>query len=408
MQPLLYLVHRIPYPPNKGDKIRSFNLLKTLNKHFNVYLGTFVDDPNDWQYQEEIKQYCTEVLLRPLNTRNAKLLSLSGLLTGKALSLPYYQDKQMQIWVDKVINSHQIKNIIIFSSPMAQYVEMDRFQHCIRIADFVDIDSDKWLQYSRNKVFPMSWVYAREAKKLAQFENTISAAFQQTLFATRDEMQHFAYLNPAQAKGLGYYKNGVDTNYFDPSLQYDNPYTDDVLPIVFTGAMNYWANVEAVCWFVKESLPRIREVLPQAHFYIVGSNPTSEVEHLSKNDGVTVAGTVRDIRPYIRFARVVVAPIRIARGVQNKVLEGMAMARPVVVTPMALEGIELCEGYQPLVAHNASDFAYLCLHILQEQKYAIPQLSARDLILQKYNWEENLLPVIQLFEREVHTKQRGH
>jgi sugar transferase (PEP-CTERM/EpsH1 system associated) len=398
MQALLYLVHRIPYPPNKGDKIRSFHLLKALSKQFNVYLGAFVDNPNDWQYQHELNQYCEAVMLRPLHERQTKLRSLSGLLTGKALSLPYYKDTQMQKWVNGTVRKNQISNIMIFSSTMAQYVEADRFRNCTRIADFVDIDSDKWLQYSRHKSFPMSLIYAREARRLMQYEAAISASFQRTIFVSRDEMQHFACLNPGQASRLGYYKNGVDTNYFDPSRHYDNPYPDEALPIVFTGAMDYWANVEAVCWFAQDSLPHIREVLPQAQFYIVGSNPTAEVRRLQEREGVVVTGAVREIRPYLRHARVIVAPIRIARGVQNKVLEGMAMAKPVVATPMALEGIELSQDYQPLVAHDARDFVCQCLHVLQEHLYDVPQLHARECVLQHYNWERNLVPVLRLFD----------
>ena len=390
-------MHRIPYPPNKGDKIRSFNLLKVLSKNFRVYLGTFVDDSNDWQYQGEINQYCKQSLLRPLNPNMAKLFSLSGLLTGKALSLPYYEDRKMHKWVNQVVFTYNVKNIIIYSSTMAQYVDANQFRNCTRIADFVDIDSDKWLQYSRNISLPMSWIYAREAKKLAQYEHTISANFHRTLFSTREEMYHFASLNPTQASRLGYYNNGVDTKFFDPYLQYESPYTENVLPVVFTGAMDYWANIEAVYWFAKDILPQIREVIPKAHFYIVGSKPTIEVKKLSEHEGITVTGTVRDIRPYLRYARVVVAPIRIARGVQNKVLEGMAMARPVVVTPMALEGIELKKDYRPLLANSASEFINQCVSVLQRTEYNSPQITARETVLQYYNWDNNLRPVIRLF-----------
>ena len=400
MQPLLYLVHRIPYPPNKGDKIRSFNLLKALNKRYSVYLGAFVDDPKDWQYRDEIQEYCTNVKLIRLDKRVAKLFSLSGLLTNKALSLPYYKNRQMQLWVNEIVCTYKINKIIIYSSIMAQYVEREPFHDCIRIADFVDIDSDKWLQYSRKKAFPMSWIYAREARRLAKFEQKISATFQKTLFATKDEMQYFASLHPTLNTRLGYYNNGVDTKYFDPFLQYNNPYSANVLPIVYTGAMDYWANVDAVCWFAKEVLPIIRDVMPQAHFYIVGSNPDPEVKVLSQNKGVTVTGAVRDIRPYIRYARVIVAPIRIARGVQNKVLEGMAMARPVICTSMALEGIELSKDYQPIIADNASKFINHCLYVLKEQQYNTLHLSARESVIKLYNWEENLLPLIQLLEIE--------
>ena len=404
MQALLYLVHRIPYPPNKGDKIRSYNLLKSLSKHYTIYLGAFVDDPNDWQYQDELKQYCAEIMLRPLPALRAKLRSLSGFLSGKALSLPYYKDRQMQTWVDETLSRYKINNIMVFSSTMAQFVDTENCQDCTRVVDFVDIDSDKWLQYSRKKSFPMNWVYAREAKRLAKYEQYISNVFQKTLFVSKDERQHFAHLNPTSAIRLGYYNNGVDTDYFNPLLDYDNPYPAEIIPIVFTGAMDYWANVDAVCWFVSESLPHIREIFPQVQFYIVGSNPTDEVRCLSQHEAVEVTGTVKEIRPYIQYARIVVAPIRIARGVQNKVLEGMAMARPVVSTSKALEGIELNDSYQPLIANDAKDFVSQCLEVLYDHKYNALQPLARECILSNYNWELNLESVIQIFVEEQNTK----
>jgi sugar transferase (PEP-CTERM/EpsH1 system associated) len=400
MKPLLYLVHRLPFPPNKGDKIRSFNLLKILSKHFKVFLGAFVDDEKDWKYQDEVNNYCEGMKLLPLNPKKAKLRSLSGFVTGKALSLPYYKDVKMQIWVNEIVSSMKIKNIMVFSSSMAQYVDSESYDGCVRIADFVDMDSDKWRQYSCKKPFPMDRLYAREAKRLTAYERKICDSFQKTLFVSSDEMQHFAIQNPGRETKLGFYKNGVNSVYFDPALELHNPYPESVLPIVFTGAMDYWANVDAVSWFVNSILKRIREVIPEVTFYIVGSNPCDEVLQLQKNDGVIVTGTVKDVRPYLKHALLVVAPLRIARGIQNKVLEGMAMAKPVVATPEALEGIEESEDYNPLVGHDEYEFSNHCLRILQSHDRNNPVNEARNSILKHYNWESNLASVIGLFDEK--------
>lgn len=400
----MYLVHRLPYPPNKGDKIRSYNLLKLLSRHFDIYLGSFVNDFKDWSYLEKVQEYCKETFIQPLEEKRAKLYSLTGLLSGKALSLPYYKDKKMQDWVDNIVHQKNIRKILIYSSTMAQYVEHDRFSDCIRIADFVDIDSDKWLQYSQNKSTPMKWIYSREASRLAQYERRIGGLFQKTLFATRDEMQHFSDLYPEMSDKIDYYNNGVDTCYFDPSLPFGNPYHDKDIPIVFTGAMDYWPNVDAVKWFAKNSFRIIREAFPQACFYIVGSNPAQEVQQLARQEGVFVTGSVEDIRPYIRFARIIVAPVRIARGVQNKVLEGMAMSRPIVMTPMALAGIEFSDDYTPTVASDPGEFAQCCLQILNSKNHEGFDSMARNSVLQNYNWDTNMRKVLQYLDKQPSIK----
>jgi len=398
MQSLLYLVHRIPYPPNKGDKIRSFNLLRVLSKKYKIYLGAFIDDAYDWRYLDEVKKYCEGILIRPLSENTAKLRSLSGFLTGSSLSIPYYKDKKMQTWVDNIVLSKGIGKIMVFSSTMAQYVEDKKYHECVRIVDFVDVDSDKWKQYSLHKKFPINWIYAREANKLAEYEFKICSMFYKTLFVSKNEMQHFVDLHPLQEFRVNYYCNGVDSDYFNPSQSYSNPYPENIIPIVFTGAMDYWANEEAVSWFVNTSLQGIRKAYPEVKFYIVGSNPTESVKNLETHEGVVVTGMVDDIRPYIRFARIIVAPIRIARGVQNKVLEAMSMARPIVASTIALEGIELNNNYQPFVADTEVEFVEQCIEIINDMAYDVLQNSARECVLKYYNWDQNLKQVLNYFD----------
>jgi len=397
MEPLLLLVHRIPYPPNKGDKIRSFNLLKSLAQQFRIYLGAFVDDYNDWQYHKILENYCVSLFLRPLNPVVAKIRSITGIFRQQPLSLPYYYDRRMQQWVSQMLAQNDIKNIMVFSSTMAQYVVSDNLKSCRRVADFVDVDSEKWLQYSNSASFPKNIIYKREAKRLATYEKNIANKFDYTFFVSKEEMTLFAKNNPECENRLRFYKNGVDTNYFNPIHTLENPFPKGSLPIVFTGAMNYWANIEAVSWFSTDILPRIIEIVPNAHFYIVGSNPSDGVLLLNRHTNITVTGAVSDIRPYMKYASVIVAPLRIARGIQNKVLEGMAMAKPIVATPAALEGIEKCINYKIPLAIDAKRFANECIQVLQNQKSDIPIPEARKCILENYNWEKNLRNVMSLF-----------
>ena len=173
MQKLLYLVHRIPYPPNKGDKIRSFHFLQALAQEFEIFLGAFIDDADDKQYVDALQPFCRESLCVDLQPVRQKIKSLQGLVSGEALSLPYYRNAELQAWVDKTIAEQGIERVLIFSSPMAQYVEKYPGLHVV--ADYVDVDSDKWRQYAVNKSWPASWIYSREAKKLLAFERRFAA-----------------------------------------------------------------------------------------------------------------------------------------------------------------------------------------------------------------------------------------
>ncbi|WFP50718.1 TIGR03087 family PEP-CTERM/XrtA system glycosyltransferase [Methylomonas sp. EFPC3] len=383
---LLYLVHRIPYPPNKGDKIRSFHFLQALLADYDIFLGTFVDDPDDRQYVGALADVCKQVCCVDLDPRLAKLKSVSGLLTNEALSLPYYRNAELQAWVDQTIREHSIDRALIFSSPMAQFVR--KHAALTVVADFVDVDSDKWRQYAQSKAWPARWVYRREAQKLLEFERVMAARTAATLFVSEQEARLFRSLAPEAADKITYVNNGVDIERFDPALSYQRPFSADMKSIVFTGAMDYWANVDAVKWFAEQVLPLILAKSPALRFYIVGSKPAREVLQLAENSAaVIVTGRVDDVRPYIAYADLIVAPLRIARGIQNKVLEALAMNKPVVVSSAGMEGIPITQDLQLAVADTAENYADRVLAFLENQ----PECgdSNRRFVQDRFGWAEN-------------------
>ncbi len=397
MPNVLLLVHRIPFPPNKGDKIRSYHLLRFLAQRHRVFLGTFVDDPHDAQYVDKVAAMCAGSVVLPMNTRLRKLASATGLLTGDALSLPYYRDARLQRWVDETIARERIDAVVVFCSTMAQYVEGAKYSHLTRIADFVDVDSDKWGQYASRAKGPAAWVYAREARRLLAYERRIAAEFDATLLVTDSEAALLRKLAPEAAAKISHYENGVDTGYFDPSLPFENPYPPGGPVLVFTGAMDYWPNAEAVTWFADEVLPLLRRERPDLRFAIVGSNPGEAVRALGARDGVVVTGRVRDVRPYLRHAAVAVAPLRIARGIQNKVLEALAMARPVVCTPAAAEGLRP----SPLIAAATAEApAELASRVLASLECGVVR-AHRDYVVAHYGWDVNLSVVERLLVQTV-------
>lgn len=386
---LLYLCHRIPYPPNKGDKIRSFNLLKALSEKYQVYLGCFIDDDYDFQYIDKLADWCVEYKCRKLRKSVAKLRGLTAFLTGKPITLPYYADYELQNWVHQTITKHQIDTVMVFSSSMAQYVDFPQYVHLHRVIDFVDVDSDKWRQYADNQSGIMSHVYRREYRKLQSYEQHYCDVFNYSLFVSPDEAALFRTLMPATlGTKIEPLLNGVDVHFFDPSIEINAPEYPLHSPfIVFTGAMDYWANVDAVVWFCQSVWPSILAAKPDLHFYIVGGNPSAQVQALHGKEQVWVTGRVEDVRPYIRSAKMVVAPLRIARGIQNKVLEAMAMAKPIVASAMAMEGINAPQLPALKVTDNADVFVNACLDMLSDTTSGTEN---RQWVLNNFTWHAKL------------------
>jgi sugar transferase (PEP-CTERM/EpsH1 system associated) len=389
---LLFLAHRIPFPPNKGDKIRSFHLLRHLGARYEIHLGAFVDDPADWQYEDALKPYCASIKLLPLHPRRARLASLVGLLSGEALTLPYYRSGELKRWAADLATSGRVTRGLAFSSAMAQFMPASLAR---RVLDMVDVDSDKWTQYAPTQRWPLSWVYAREGRRLAEWEARVAQDFDATLLVSDDEAALLQQRMPHARHKIGAFENGVDADYFSPARDYPDPYPPAVKGIVFTGAMDYWPNVDAVSWFADRIFPAVRNAVPNAQFTIVGSRPTGDVMALARQPGVVVTGSVPDIRPWLAHAACAVAPLRIARGVQNKVLEAMAMARPVVASAQAAEGIRAEAGRDFVLAQGEAEFARAVVAQLQTPASAAP---ARECVLAHYDWARNLSAIDPLFD----------
>jgi sugar transferase (PEP-CTERM/EpsH1 system associated) len=390
MPDLLFLCHRIPYPPHKGDKIRSWHMLKHLAKRYAVHLGCFIDDPEDRRWTGELKRICVATHFAEIDPKAQRLRSLGALLTGKALTLDYFRDGGLARWVNEVVAAKRPTHAFAFSSPMAAYVPNGTSPLRRRVVDMVDVDSDKWRQYAERKPWPVSMIYGREARRLLDFERAVARKFDASLFVSEHEAALFRQLAPESAGRIAYVNNGVDHEFFSPDREYPNPFPNDRKAVVFTGAMDYWPNIDAARWFAREVLPALQARGLDVGFWILGSNPAAEVRKLEEPGRITVTGRVEDIRPYVAHAAVVVAPLRVARGVQNKVLEGMAMARPVVATPEALEGIEAEAGRELAIAGEARGFSMAVAAALSGRGAEAMGVRARARVVAHYGWAANL------------------
>jgi len=397
--PLLLLCHRIPYPPRKGDKVRTYHLLRLLARRYAVHLGTFVDDPDDWRHVEALGEHCADLLVRPLRPLGARARSLRGLLAGSPLTVPYFADARLRAWVEERLASRRFTRVVVVCSSMAQYVEGHLGARLRSVLDLIDVDSEKWRDYAGRRRWPMRAVYAREGRTLLAYERALAARFDATVLVSAEEAALLRRLSPECAGRIEHVRNGVDAGYFRPDRACPNPYPPGTRALVFTGAMDYWANADAVRWFAEQAFPAVRARVPEAAFWVVGARPTREVRALARRPGVEVTGAVDDVRPYLAHAAASVAPLRLARGVQNKVLEAMAMARPVIATPEALEGLGAWPRSAVREAASPGALAEAALAVLAEGPAACPE--ARAFVREHFDWDANLGRLCELLEGEA-------
>ena len=358
---ILFIVHRIPYPPNKGEKLRSFWELKELAKRSDVDLFAFYDDPEDARYANELRRYCQRVYLEKLLYLSSRWNAVKALASGKPLSVGFFCSQKMAQRISQALRSNRYDRILVVSSSMAQYVEE---AEPVKILDLVDVDSDKWSQYAERQPWPGRWLWREEARRLSAYESKLVRDFAATLVCTDAEA---ALLRSKAGQGnIQVLQNFLDITKYDPrrvslceKVRHWQPY------IVFSGSMDYFPNIDAARYFAHDVLPLVRREIPEAHFVIAGRNPHPSILKLSSRPEVQLTGSVADIKPYICGAAVAVAPMRIARGVQNKVLEALAAGVPVVTTSIAAKALP--DSLQSLlsVADEPHEFAAAVTRVVQ-------------------------------------------
>src|SRR5262245_12294046 len=380
---LLYVAHRIPYPPNKGEKIRAFNQIRHLSQNHRVHLACLIDEREDLQYLPVLKQYCASIEAVYRGKITVRFLLLLSLLTKQPLSVLSFYSRELHKRIRVILDSQQIDRIFVFSSAMAVY-----FSHpseIPRIIDFVDVDSEKWRIYASHSSFPLSWVYFLEADRLARFEKTVAESFDHSIFVTAREAELLR--SRVNKRPISVINTGIDLAYFVPN-DADRSSNDSV--IVFTGTMDYFPNIDAVIHFCKDIFPIIKAHLPETRFYIVGRNPPRKVRELASLSSVIVTGSVADVRPYLAQASIAVAPLRIARGFPHKLLEAMAMGLPVVGTSETFHGLEtqISDGIR--IADHPQEFAREVVTLLQQPGLRRQcSLQARRYVERHHTWRDH-------------------
>ncbi len=389
---ILCLFHRTPWPPDKGDKLRAWHLLRALAARHALDVGWFVDDPRDRGAEGVVAPMARAHAAIPLARPAALIRGASALAAGGALSVAWYRHPAMRRFVAESL-TRGVDAIYAFSAPMAQYALPGGM--AVQgtapplVADFVDVDSLKWRDYARRRcASPLAPLHALEASRLAAFEGRAARRAGAVLFVSEAEAARFRERHPDLPAGrVAVVENGVDAAFFDPTRVRPAGIGRGPL-VVFTGRMDYPPNVDAVRWFVERVWPDLHAARPDLRFAIVGAAPTRTVRRLRCRPGVFVTGRVDDVRPWLARADLAVVPLRIARGVQNKLLEAMAMARPVVASPPAVEGLDARPGEHLLVADDRAGWAHAVLSLLADPaRRRRIGTAARAWVVERHDWD---------------------
>ncbi len=381
---ILYISHCVPWPPDKGDRIRAYHSVRELMKHHRVHLTCLARSEAEASATSDLRGRCASLNIHVLDRNRAIARGLVGFAAGGCFTTSFYGVPQLRAHISSLVKTNPIAATVVLSSAMAPYAP-DGIPF---LADWGDVDSEKWLQYA--KMRPLGFLQRIEAGRVRKIERDYAMRSRRTFLTTPSELELFGRIAPGAPMGCS--GNGVDMQTFDPAGSFVVP--EDLSRrkfIAFVGVLNYFPNSDGVCWFGENIFPELRKRDPELELFLVGRNPAPKVMQLKEREGVTVTGEVDDVRPYLAAARAAIAPLRIARGIQNKVLEALAMGKQVLASE------EVCRTFSPEIPKGV-----LCCTSAEDYLRAIGQLpptSAADNAIAeatrlRFGWETNLAPIV--------------
>ena len=383
---ILYVTHRVPYPPDRGDRIRTWNVLKFLAGRASVDLACLADEPASDDTLQELRQVTNRLAVIPHSGRKRYVRGAISMLRGRTVTEGLFDSPALASVIREWSSMTTYDAVLASSSGVAHCL----FPPCVnaetkRWVDLIDVDSQKWLDYANAASFPMSLVYRTEGQRLRTVECRLATTCDRLLVVSEAERDLFRSFCPTDR--IAAVSNGVDYEYFAPQPDIaSEPHS-----CAFVGVMNYKPNADAAVWFAQNVWPQIRQRYADAKFYIVGKSPTSEVQALNAIGGIEVTGSVPDVRPWLMRAACAVVPLQIARGVQNKVLEAMACGRPVICSPEPLKGLKAEPGVHLLRADTAVEWIAALSGVFDnKQMQQALGAAAAHWVQQHYSWNSAL------------------
>ncbi|MBN1588459.1 MAG: TIGR03087 family PEP-CTERM/XrtA system glycosyltransferase [Pirellulales bacterium] len=389
---VLFIAHRVPYPPDRGDRIRSFHLLKFLAARADVCLAFLSDHAVPDETMSVLRRYCRRVADVRLDRRLRWLGAARSMALGRTATEGLFGSRRLKHIVRDWSANTRFDAVFAFCSSVAQYLDAPALAGVPTVIDLVDVDSQKWFDYAEHSRGPRQKVFRLEGKRLRRLEASLSNRAAAITLVSPQEARLYRSFCPAEHVYV--IQNGVDLEYFAPQETSAGSAADHC---VFVGALDYEANLDGVTWFCQEIWPRVRQRCPHMVFRLVGSNPGTAARRLATLPGVELVGEVPDVRPYLSDAAIALVPLRIARGLQNKVLEAMAMGKPVVVTPQALEGIGATPGVHVTQAATPDEWVEAMVNLISYPDHRNRLgLAARAFVEQQFLWKNQLEPLVAL------------
>lgn len=386
---LLYLVHRVPYPPDKGDRIRAFNVLSYLAARAEVHLATLADEPTPTASRDALNRLCSRTAIEPLNGWTRWPRALASLMLGRTVTEGAFYSPALCRTLTDWAKHTRYDAVVASSSSTVPYLRLPALRDLPALVDLVDVDSQKWFDYAEASRGPKRWLYRTEGQRLRRLEIEAVRAAKAATLVSEAEVQLFrSFCTDGEVRAVA---NGVDLGYFHSSADAAEP---EESACVFVGALDYRPNVDGADWFCREVWPTIQKNRPTAKFYLVGRKPAPTVQRLASLPGVELVGQVPDVRPWLVRSAVAVVPLRIARGVQNKVLEALAMGKAVVASPQALAGVQAKPGEHLLSAPTPTEWTDAVLRLLDDATLRRRLGSAgRVFVEEHHRWERCLEPL---------------
>jgi sugar transferase (PEP-CTERM/EpsH1 system associated) len=355
---LLYLVHRVPFPRDKGDRIRSFHLLRCLSRRATVHLACLADEPVHPAARAQLLRHCARVEIFRLD-RWRWARALGSLARGRTITEGAFRCPALQRRLVDWAGDTRFEAALASASSMVPYLLHPQLRHVPAVVDLVDVDSEKWFEFAASRSGWKAWLYRLEGERLRRLEQSLPSWARAITLVSEAEAQLYRRLCPGGS--VHAITQGVDLDYYRPGPTPSEPHC------VFIGALDYWPNVAGISWFCRQVWTHVRKRWPACRLSLVGRRPVPLVRRLAELPGVEVVGQVADVRPYLSRAAVVLAPLNIARGVQNKVLEALAMGKATVVSPQALTGLQVEPDVHLLTASTESEWQEAVSRLLQDE-----------------------------------------
>lgn len=387
---VLYITHRVPFPPDKGDRIRNYHVLKQLAHVADVLLIALADEPVPSGVLEELQRHASRIAILP-HPRVRRWLGMGmSLAKGEPLSLGAFNNREVSRVLEQWQAEAACDAVLVSSSALANYLQHPRLQGIPKFVDLVDVDSVKWADFARSTRGLKSRVYRREAHRLQQLETDLGKQCQAITLVSQAEAD--VYQGFAGAGTATVATNGVDLDFFSA--------LPDIIPqekvCAFVGAMDYLPNIDAVQWLAREVWPTLSAEDPAREFWIIGRKPGREVQALTNLPGVKVFASVPDVRTYLARAHVVVVPMRLGRGLQNKVLEALAMCKPTIASPVATAALQVSTGRELLIAQSPDEWMQ-ALRTLWNNSCLSQELgkAGRAYVEDHHHWQSCLAPLME-------------